>query len=79
MSKCKCRNISYYDKEGHRCIQCFEQFVKKSELDDAMAMIVYIREEIASMIQDEFDNYAPDEPPVERQEFLEALKEAASD
>ena len=70
MSDCKHRNIKLYE-EGHRCMECFDEFVPvihKQSLD-------YIRSEIASLIQEEFDNYAPDNPPISEQEFMEALEE----
>ena len=73
---CKHSNVKIYDGK-HRCMQCFDTFVHLDELEKAVGMIVYIRQEIASMIQDEFDLYAPDQPPVGRQEFMDALKEVA--
>ena len=87
MSDCKHENITLYaDDEfnhlvgaGHRCVTCFDKFVHISELFDLQQQLDYIRSEVASMIQDEFDDYAPDMPPIRRQEFIEALKEVVNE
>ena len=67
MSECKCSSIKIYDGE-HRCMKCFKQYVPIAQLD-------YIRSEVASILKDEYDNYAPDSPPISLDQFMDALKE----
>ena len=75
---CKHRNIKLYD-EGHRCMECFDEFVPKWQLNASRSELNHLRSEVASLIQEEFDNYAPDNPPIEKNEFLEALEEVCSE
>ena len=69
--KCEHENITHYE-EGFRCITCFEQFTPTAELDK-------MREEIAELILEEFNSYAPDQPPVSLQTFIDALMEVTRD
>jgi len=63
-------NIKLYE-EGHRCMECFAEFVPvihKQQLN-------YIRSEVASLIQEYFNDFAPDHPPVGVGDFIDALEE----
>ena len=71
MSKCLCENISLYE-EGHRCVQCFEPYQPTRMLDS-------IQTQVAELIKEEFDNYAPCEPPMGICEFIAALKEVVNE
>ena len=71
MSECKHGNVKIYDGK-HRCMQCFETFVHIDKLDG-------LKQSIAELILEEFNDYAPDEPPVQIGEFIEALKEVVND
>ena len=71
MSDCKHRNIKLYD-EGHRCMECFEEFTPMAQVDA-------IQKAIAELILEEFNDYAPEQPPIGICEFIEALKEVCSD
>ena len=80
MATCKHENVTLYaDDEfnhlvgsGHRCIECFEEFVPIAQLN-------YIRSEVASMLKDEYDNYAPDSPPISLDQFMDTLKELVNE
>ena len=75
---CKHRNIKLYD-EGHRCMECFTEYVPKYQLNEAKSQLNYVRSEIASLIQEEFNDYAPDQPPVQIGDFMDALQEVCSE
>ena len=80
MSECKHEHVTLYaDDEfnhligsGHRCIECFEEFTPMAQVDA-------IKKSIAELILEEFNLYAPDEPPIQINEFIEALKEVVND
>jgi hypothetical protein len=78
MSNCSCKHVTLYE-EGYRCIECFEPFIQEKQLDESNAHLQYIRTEIVSLIQEEFDNYAPDHPPVGVGDFMDALEEVCRD
>ena len=67
MSNCKCQTVKIYDGE-HRCMKCFEQFEPARRLKA-------IQKGIVALVQQEKDDYAPNEPPHHINEFLEALEE----
>lgn len=78
MSECKHSNVKVYDGE-HRCMKCFVRFVPKYQLNEATSQLNYIRSELASMLKDEYDNYAPDSPPISLDQFMDTLKELVND
>ena len=71
MSECKHDHVTLYD-EGHRCIECFETFVHIDELDG-------LKQSIAELILQEFNEYAPEQPPIQIGEFIEAVQEVVND
>jgi len=75
---CSCGNVSLYE-EGHRCIECFNEFVPKYQLNEAKSQLNYIRTEISTLILEHFNDYAPDEPPVVLSDFMDALEEVCRD
>ena len=68
---CKHDHVTLYD-EGHRCVKCFAEFTPMAQVDA-------IKKSIAELILEEFNDYAPEQPPITICEFIEALKEIAND